>query len=233
MTGTLFDLPPAGKPAGVAEWVPAGWPFGDLSPRAFGRIIADPPWAFDNYSAKGEERNPKAHYACLDLDTLKNLPVAQLADPEGCLLWLWATWPMLAQGLEVMAAWGFRYVSGFPWNKRTLAGGPVMGTGYVVRGTSEPVLLGVRGRPAYGPEIRRVRGCLDTCNDAAVLDGWFLDAKRREHSRKPDQQYAMLDLMVPHVAGAELFARTCWPGWRAWGNQTDRFAAPAAHGIDQ
>ncbi|RJF84343.1 hypothetical protein D3877_07220 [Azospirillum cavernae] len=82
---------------------------------------------------------------------LKALPVGQLADKRGCLLWLWGTWPMLPQAIESGLAWGFRYVTGFPWVKRTVNDKLAFGPGYVVRVSTEHVTLWAIGDPPYGP----------------------------------------------------------------------------------
>ncbi len=211
--------------ASVSE-VPTSWVWGDLPPRAFRRLIVDPPWFFKNRSEKGEGRNAVQHYGCMRLDDILALPVQQLAHRDGCLLWLWATWPMLREAIACLDAWQFRYVTGGPWHKKTRHGKNAFGTGYVLRSASEPFLIGVRGDVPYGPDARRVRGLIETSED--VDDSLLIEAVLREHSRKPDEQYRMLDMLVPDVPGAELFARQTRPGWRAWGNQSNKFNAVEA-----
>lgn len=187
-------------------------PFGDLPRRHFELVLADPPWFYATRSAKGRGRSADRHYPVMPLDEIKALPVGDLC-ARNCLLWLWATWAMMPQALAVMEAWGFRYATGAAWAKRSKADrGWAFGTGYVLRNASEPFLIGVRGRPAYGPDCRRVRG--------------LIVAPVQEHSRKPDQQYDMLDTLVPGVPRIELFARSRRPGWMSWGNETDRFPQP-------
>ena len=221
----LFDFLPAAAPVnGVAvSGAPSTWQFPGLTPGRYRRLTIDPPWYFKNRSEEGEGRNAVQHYACMELDDILALPVQQLAHRDGCLLWLWATWPMLREGLACLDAWGFRYATGGPWHKKTKNGKDAFGTGYVLRSASEPFLIGVRGTVPYGPDARRVRGLIETVEDAA--DTLLIEAALREHSRKPDEQYRMLDMLVPDVPGAELFARQQRPGWDAWGNQTGRFAA--------
>lgn len=213
----LFDLPPIGQDApsraSSVAGAPASWPFGGLVPGGYRLIIADPAWRFHNYSAKGEGKNPVAHYECMPLDAIKALPVGQLADRRGCLLWLWGTWAMLPHALETGQAWGFRYVTGFPWVKRTVTGKLAFGPGYVVRVATEHVTLWAIGKPPYGPACTSERG--------------ILDAATREHSRKPDEQYGMARRLIPQGPACELFARQSWPGWDVWGNQTDKFQADA------
>ena len=115
--------------------------------------MADPPWSFDNFSAKGEAKNPKAHYACTPLDWIKALPVQILAGRD-CLLWLWATNPMLREAFEVLDAWGFTYATAGTWVKRTKHGRDAFGTGYVLRSSNEPFLIGRIGTPKTTKAVR-------------------------------------------------------------------------------
>lgn len=181
--------------------------FVELRPSGgFGKMIADPPWQFALRSAKGEEKSPQAQYACMDWETLARLPVELLAAPN-CLLFMWATFPMLREALAVMDGWGFRYVTGGAWHKKTVHGKTAFGTGYVLRSASEPFLIGARGQPHV--RSRSVRN--------------LIEATVREHSRKPDVQYDMMDMLAGDVPGIELFGRQRWPGWQVWGNEVGKF----------
>lgn len=183
-------------------------PFGDLRPLSYGGILADPAWSYDNWSAAGEAKNPKAHYACMSLDAIKALPVSHLAAGD-CLLVMWATAPMLPQGIETMTAWGFRFVTAGAWAKQSRTGEKwAFGTGYVLRSAAEFFLVGALGKPAY--QARNIRN--------------LLVAPVREHSRKPDHMHRMVEALVPGPY-LELFARERRPGWDAWGNETDKFGA--------
>lgn len=189
------------------------WPFGDLPMFGHGAILADPPWYFRNYSAKGEVRNPVAHYACMDTAAIAALPVNQLAAPD-CALLMWATAPMLPDAVALMAAWGFKFKSAGAWAKQSSTGNAwAFGTGYCFRSAAEFFLLGTLGKPKV--QSRSVRN--------------LIVAPTREHSRKPDDQYAMVESLFagPYV---ELFARTRRPGWAAWGNDTERFEPEVANG---
>ena len=84
------------------------WPFGDLPMFHYGLILADPPWYFRNYSAKGEEKNPVAHYDCMDAASLAALPVNQLAAPD-CAMLMWATATMLPEAITLLKADGFEW----------------------------------------------------------------------------------------------------------------------------
>ena len=85
--------------------------------RKYGVILADPPWSFRNWSAKGTGRNAVSHYNCLDFAALALLPIAKLA-ADDCALFLWATDPLLLRAFELIQAWGFEYKTvGFYWVK--------------------------------------------------------------------------------------------------------------------
>lgn len=207
---SLFDH------AGVelVETAPVSWPFGGLRRFQYGAIIADPPWRFQNRSAKGEAKNPVAHYACMGMDALVALPVAQLAAPD-CALFMWATAPMLDQAFTLLDAWGFSFKSAGSWAKQSSTGAAwAFGTGYCFRSAAEFYLLGTRGRPAV--QSRSIRN--------------LIVAPVREHSRKPDQ---LQDDIERLYAGpyAELFGRQRRPGWDVWGNDIDHFttAPEVAH----
>lgn len=189
---------------------PAIWPFGDLRPLSYGLIMVDFPWRFANWSAKGEVKNPVAHYACMTLAEMKAFPVAELAAPD-CLLWMWATNPMLPQAFEVMSALGFTFKTAGHWVKRTVHGKLAFGTGYVLRSAGEPFLIGTIGKPATSRSVRSV-----------------IEGPVREHSRKPDEAYAAAEALVPGaIRRADLFSREARPGWDTWGLEAGKFNTAA------
>lgn len=182
-------------------------PFG-LSRGYAGAILADPPWPFRTWSARGRGRAPDRHYrSTMTLDEIKALPVGELAAPDSVLL-LWATCPSLIAALDVIAAWGFVYkTTGFVWMKQTKQGDRLhIGCGYWTRANGEMCLLATRGKP------KRLHADVPQ----AIL------APRRENSRKPDCVHDRIERLVagPYV---ELFARAKRPGWHCWGNETTKF----------
>jgi len=190
------------------------WPFEPLIPLSYDVILADPPWSFDNYSSNGWKKAPARHYATMGFDDLAQLPVAQLGRGDA-LLFMWCCWPTIDRAMGVMKAWGFEHTTGGAWHKRTSSGKSVFGTGYVLRSATEPYLIGTLGSPRTS---RSVRGVIET----------VIDAERREHSRKPDEQYEYLGRLVPGaMRRCELFARSTRPGWDSWGNETEKFAGAA------
>lgn len=196
-----------------------GWPFGELAELSYDVILADPPTPFDLWSDKGAGKSASAQYDIMSWPDLAAMPVSRLARGD-CLLFLWACWPTLAQSIKLMEDWGFRYVTGGAWHKRTKTGKSAFGTGYRLRSATEPFLIGTLGNPQT---VRNIRNVIET-EDLDVID-----AMTRGHSRKPDEQYAICEQIMPHaIRFLELFARQRRPGWDAFGNQTDKFTAEAA-----
>ncbi|MDW8342317.1 MAG: MT-A70 family methyltransferase [Geminicoccaceae bacterium] len=186
-------------------------PFGRIAPppRA-GRyrvLYADPPWTFATWSVKGKGRSAEAHYDCMSLEELKKLPVAEWAADDAVLL-LWTTDPLLEKAFELIRAWGFTYKTvGFYWVKQNRSGkGFFTGLGFWTRANPEQCLLATRGRPKR------------KATDVPKL----VVAPRREHSRKPDAIYELIERLAegPYL---ELFARSTRPGWDAWGAEVGLF----------
>ncbi len=189
-------------------------PFGALKAHHYGAILADPPWTFKTWSAKGEGRAPD--YSTMTIPQVMQLPVAELA-ADDCVLFLWFCWPTLPDALRLIDAWGFTYKTcAFAWVKaslpaqRGLFGGDKLkihvGLGFWTRANSEVCLLATRGKPKrLHADVRQ-----------AIIE------PRREHSRKPDCVHERIERLV---AGpyAELFARQRRPGWACWGNETEKF----------
>lgn len=182
-------------------------------------ILADPPWAFAVRSPKGAGRSPK--YQTMPVAQIAAMPVRAIAARDSVLL-IWVTDPFLQSAFDVIRAWGFAYKTvGFYWVKenrtRTKSGKRYFsGNGYWTRANPEQCLLATRGRI----------GRLPTATDVDKL----LISPRREHSRKPDEAYHRIARLVgapgPDNPCLELFARTAWPGWEAWGLDVGMFQPP-------
>jgi N6-adenosine-specific RNA methylase IME4 len=196
------------------------WPFHDLPPLSYDVILADPATRFETYSKAGEGKSPQAQYPTMDWGELADLPVADLGRGD-TILFMWACWPTLPRSIWLLEQWGFRYVTGGAWHKRTKHGKTAFGTGYVLRSASEPFLIGALGSPVTANNVRNI---IET-EDMDVID-----AEARGHSRKPDLQYDLCNRLAPRALRfVELFARQRWhaPGWDAWGNETDKFEPEA------
>ena len=184
-----------------------------LDGRKFGAILADPPWQFQNRTGKvAPEHKRLNRYNTLTLDEIKQLPVVDAA-AEVSHLYLWVPNALLPDGLAVMAAWGFQYKSNLVWHKiRKDGGSDGRGVGFYFRNVTELILFGIRGKNArtLAPGRSQVN---------------FLATRKREHSRKPDEQYKLIESCSPGPF-LELFARGERPGWVTWGNQADETYFP-------
>ena len=149
-----------------------------------------------------------ARYETLSLDEIAALPVALLAE-QPTHLYLWVPNALLAEGLAVMAAWGFRYKAMLIWHKvRKDGGSDGRGVGFYFRNVSESVLFGVRGRRArtLAPGRRQTN---------------LVASRKREHSRKPEELYPIIEA-CSREPFLELFARDTRPGWASWGQEVER-----------
>jgi N6-adenosine-specific RNA methylase IME4 len=179
----------------------------------YGTILADPPWQFQNRTGKvAPEHKRLNRYGTMTLHEICELPVQRIAaDPAH--LYLWIPNALLPDGLRVMEAWGFRYVSNIVWHKiRKDGGSDGRGVGFYFRNVTELLLFGVRGKNArtLGPGRSQVNMIRDN----------IVETRKREHSRKPDEQYKIIEgcSWGPRM---ELFSRGKRKGWRTWGNQAD------------
>lgn len=179
----------------------------------FKTILADPPWQFQNRTGKvAPEHKRLNRYPTMSLEEIKALPVQSVA-AEDSHLYLWVPNALLAEGLEVMKAWGFQYKTNIIWEKVRNDGNPDgRGVGFYFRNVTEILLFGVRGT-----HVRTLAPGRSQVN--------LIRAKKREHSRKPDE---MIDLIERCSAGPylELFARGQREGWTMWGNQADELYTP-------
>lgn len=172
----------------------------------YGLIMADPPRRFTHWSAKGIGKGADAQYQTMTIAQIAALPVADLAARD-CVLWLWATNPLLPRAFDVLQAWGFQFKTAGHWSKKTAAGKQAFGTGYILRGAGEPFLIGTMGKPRTSRSVRSV-----------------IEGPAREHSRKPDEAFAAAEQLVPGVERLELFSREERPGWDSFGDEVQKFA---------
>ena len=178
--------------------------------KRFSTILADPPWQFQNRTGKvAPEHRRLSRYSTLSLEEICDLPVASIAaDPAH--LYLWVPNALLAEGLKVMECWGFTYKTNLIWYKIRKDGGPDRrGVGFYFRNVTEILLFGVRGKNARTLPPGRSQENIIT-------------SRKREHSRKPDEQYPIIEACSP-APRIELFARGTRPGWNTWGDQSEDY----------
>jgi N6-adenosine-specific RNA methylase IME4 len=184
-----------------------------LGGRKFQTIMADPPWRFTNRTGKmAPEHKRLNRYETMTLADICALPVGDVAkDPAH--LYMWVPNALLPDGLAVMKAWGFDYKSNIIWHKiRKDGGSDGRGVGFYFRNVTEVLLFGTRGKGArtLAPGRRQVN---------------MMQTRKREHSRKPDEQYDLIEA-CSRGPFLELFARGTRPGWTYWGNQANEDYAP-------
>lgn len=177
----------------------------DIPTHAYGAIYVDPPWSYRDKRDGNDQNHGSASnvYPTMSAEDIKRLPVATLAAPD-CMLFMWATFPNLPQGLETMAAWGFIYKTlGFSWIKlypKALT--PRFGIGHYTKSNCEVCLIGVRGRPPIA----------SNAVSSVIL------SPLRKHSQKPDEARERIMQLTGDVKRIELFARGEHAGFDTWGN---------------
>lgn len=166
-------------------------------------IYADPPW---RYEQKGVEGAAEKIYPTMSLEELCKLPVANLSEKDA-VLFLWTTFPMLPNALQLIKAWGFRYKNAaFLWLKQNKSGyGWYFGLGFWTRGNAEICLLATKGHPKR--KSNRVHQ--------------FIISPLQKHSRKPDEAREKIVELIGDLPRIELFAREKTDGWDIWGNEVD------------
>ena len=183
--------------------------FEPLPEGPFQIIYADPPWSYRGQvqhggAGKGYTSGADAFYPCVSVEDLCTLPVSELRDPNGTLLYLWCTGPILLDAIDLIDAWGFDFVQvGFVWDKERVNPGSYTMT------QCEYVLIAKFHRIPQPRGARNVRQ--------------LIRLPRTEHSRKPEEAARRIEEMFPEQRKLELFARRQRSGWTVWGNETDRF----------
>src|SRR5689334_12020104 len=184
-----------------------------LGGQRFATVLADPPWQFINRTGKvAPEHRRLSRYGTMTLEEICALPVETVLEPTAHL-YLWVPNALLPEGITVLRAWGFQYKSNIVWHKvRKDGGSDGRGVGFYFRNVTELLLFGTRGKNArtLSPGRTQVN---------------FLRTRKREHSRKPDEQYKIIESCSwgPRL---EMFSRGTRPGWTVWGNQADESYKP-------
>lgn len=173
--------------------------------KKYNLIYADPPWTYKDKAQSGE-RGASFKYNLMTVEQLCNLNVSDIT-ADDCLLAMWWVPPMPIEALTVVSAWGFEFktMKGFTWHKVTKHGKSHFGMGNYTRANTEDCLFAKKGKPKR--------------QSASVRQ--FINAPRREHSRKPDEARDSLVELMGEVPRIELFARQKFEGWDVWGDAVD------------
>jgi N6-adenosine-specific RNA methylase IME4 len=177
-------------------------------------LLADPPWNYRAWNGDRGMRTAESFYKTMTTQALHAMR-QRINDwaAKDCALFLWATPPALPEAMDLISAWGFIYTTfGFTWIKTTKAGKPKMGMGWHTRANAEVCLLAKRGKP-------RIQA-----HDVPQV----IEAPLRDHSHKPDEQYARIERLY-HGPYLEVFARHRRDGWDAWGLEAP---APAINQLE-
>ena len=169
----------------------------------FNIVYADPPWRYNNNGGQGVAEN---HYPTMSIDEICALPVSDLTEKD-CALFLWATFPMLPEALQVISAWGFQFKTvAFVWLKQNrVAKTWFFGMGYWTRSNAEICLFATRGKPKrQSKSIHQ-----------------FIISPKEQHSKKPDEARQRIVELMGDIPRVELFARDYAAGWDVWGNEID------------
>ena len=176
-------------------------------------VYADPPWSYYNdmsvapdvTTVKGMRRPP---YPVLSIKDICSLDVKNILN-ENALLFMWTTDYHLGRCInEVMPAWGFEYKTiAFVWAKKNHIGKQVSFMGaYTKKSGCELCLLGTHGKNAHKLVINHKVNS-------------FIECPREEHSKKPDIVRDSIEKLCGNCNKIELFARSKYNGWTAWGNE--------------
>jgi len=179
----------------------------DAKDKVYNVILADPPWQYNNTIAKWGPA--ESHYSTMDTESLCGfLKQIKLQIDTDAVLFLWVTNPLLEDALRVVKEWGFSYKTNIVWTKTELK---KPGSGFYVRGRHELLFICTKGsftplNPSISPPI-----------------GSVIQSPVREHSRKPDQVYDIIEGLYPQCRYIELFARSHRNGWDVHGDEVDKF----------
>lgn len=177
-------------------------------------IVIDPPWFYRLRSKDKTHRN-RIPYQPMRTEEILALPIPELCGSNGCILWLWYTNNHMVEAAQCLQTWGFELKTILTWEKVTKDGTKThLGVGHWLRNSTEHCALAVRGN------VKAFSGRTLT-NESTILH-----SPRREHSRKPESFYQLVDKLCPDITKLEMFARESRDGWDCWGDEALKFDQP-------
>jgi N6-adenosine-specific RNA methylase IME4 len=175
----------------------------DLPEGVYEVISIDPPWPYRD-GVDQADYDPEGHRASNPYPemSLEEIAALDLPASENCVLWLWTTHKFMRHSFALLDKWGFQDRAILTWVKDR------MGLGRWLRSQSEFCIMATKGQPT-----------ISLVDQSTVLHG-----PMREHSRKPDEFYEMVDSLC---VGRKLdfFSREMRAGWAQVGNEPEKFAA--------
>jgi N6-adenosine-specific RNA methylase IME4 len=181
------------------------WFFAPLLPRSYSVVLIDPPWNYKTWSETRQTKAAAEQYDIMTTAQIMALPVRRLCQDDSLVL-VCATAPMLPHALACMESWRVAYKSNLVWRKVTATGKVRRGLGFWARTMHEQILIGTVGKP----------------RKLSAFPSLF-DGIAREHSRKPDELYALIEKHAYGRRRADVFSRETRAGWDAFGNEAGKY----------
>jgi N6-adenosine-specific RNA methylase IME4 len=185
-------------------------------PKTYSALILDPPWHYELRKNDPTHRG-KITYPSMSFEEIRDLPIPDLADSSGCTMFLWFTNNYLIEAGELTKFWGFKIKTILTWEKVTKAGNTRIGNSHWFRSATEHCIIATKGKVVAFNSYSKLARCTPN----------LIKAERREHSRKPDEFYRLVE-EVCQGSKLELFARQRRHGWDCWGNEVDKFEMEGA-----
>ncbi len=185
--------------------------FSEFPAQTYSCLVIDPPWFYHLRNDDPTHRN-RIPYPPMPIEQILALPIPELCDPKGTVLWLWFTNSHAIDAGKCLEHWGFELKTILTWSKITKTGKVHLGVGHYLRNTTEHCYLATKGKVPSFSHVKTLT------NQPTILE-----ARRREHSRKPEEFYQLVEQLCPTTTKLELFARQKRDGWHAWGNEVEKF----------
>ena len=184
--------------------------FPGLPTKKYNCIVIDPPWFYQLRNKDLTHRN-KIPYSPMNIEDILKLPIPNLSDQNGTVLWLWFTNNHILEATKCIEHWNFTIKTVLTWEKIAKNGNTRIGTGHWLRNCTEHCMLATFGKVKSFSHLKKLT------NEPTILH-----AQRREHSRKPEEFYHLVDKLCDGKK-LEMFARQKRSGWDSWGNEIDKF----------
>lgn len=170
-------------------------------------IYADPPWEYRQIGTRG---SAKQHYNTMKTSDICSLRIQDIKTDD-CILFLWATFPNIAEALQVMKSWGFEYkTAAFVWVKKNKKSNTnFWGMGAYTRANAEVCLLGISKKTMAAKQVKQH-------NISQIVEHPI-----EQHSKKPDIVRNKIIELLGDLPRIELFARQKTQGWDIWGNEVE------------
>jgi N6-adenosine-specific RNA methylase IME4 len=182
----------------------------NLPRKKYSCIVIDPPWFYELRKDDNTHRN-RIPYPPMKIEEILKLPIPALCDEKGTVLWLWFTNNHMLEASSCIQHWGFTLKTILTWEKISKKGTTRIGTGHWLRNCTEHCILATHGNVTSFSHSKKLT------NEPTILK-----APRREHSRKPEEFYSLVEHLCEGTK-LEMFARQQRKGWDTWGNEVNKF----------